>query len=273
MSERPLMSDSTTVRAEPVAQRQSPAANQASPWASFATMLRWSLASIGAMLPLIVIIQAMLAAGIIVGFGFLIPDIDPATALFLSSGAPTVLLLTIGLVIAPQGVSRARTTGAFDYQRALPVARPLMLVVDLVVWALIALPGVVVGLLVAWLRYDVAFSFDWPLLIIASLLVTTMATAVGYAVAVICQPMLAQLISQVLVFFVLLFSPITFPAGQLPGWFQTLHDFLPIQASAHLMRAGVAADVFTSDVRDLWVLALWTAAGLLVTTRALVRRR
>ena len=35
----------------------------------FLALMRWSLASTGAMLPLIVIIQAMLAAGIIIGFG------------------------------------------------------------------------------------------------------------------------------------------------------------------------------------------------------------
>src|SRR5699024_7783233 len=96
----------------------------------FLTLLRWSLASTGVMLPLIVVIQAMLAAGIIIGFGFVIGDITPDSALFLSSGAPTILLLTIGLVIVPQGVSRARASGAFDYQRALPVARTVLLLVD-----------------------------------------------------------------------------------------------------------------------------------------------
>jgi len=246
---------------------------QVSPWASFGAMMRWSLAMTGAMLPLIVVIQAMLAAGIVIGFGLLIPDITPDSALFLSSGAPTILLLTIGLVIVPQGVSRARASGALDYQRALPVARPLLLLVDLVVWTLIALPGVAIGLLVAWLRYDLTFSFDWPVLLLASLLVTTMATAVGYAIAVTLPAMLAQLVSQVLVFFVLLFSPITFPASRLPDWFQTLHSVLPVHAAADLMRAGIASDAFTAAGRDLLVLALWTALGLLVTTRALVRRR
>src|SRR5690625_2332257 len=95
----------------------------------------------GAMLPLIIVVQAMLAAGSVVGFGFLIPDITTDSALFLSSGVPTILLLTVGLVIVPQGVARGRASGALDYQRSLPVARPLLLLVDLVVWALIALPG------------------------------------------------------------------------------------------------------------------------------------
>lgn len=254
-------------RPEPIA------AVQVGLWHSFRTMMRWSMASIGSMLPLIIVIQAMLAAGIVVGFGFLIPDITADTALFLSSGAPTILLLTIGLVIVPQGVSRARASGALDYQRALPVARPLLLIVDLTVWTLIALPGVVIGLLVAWLRYDLTFAFDWPVLILASLLVATMAAAVGYAIAVTLPATLAQLASQVLVFFVLLFSPITFPVSQLPDWFQTLHLVLPIQAAADLLRAGIASNVFAAEWRDLLVLVLWTAFGLLVTTRALVRRR
>src|SRR5699024_5695213 len=45
----------------------------------------------------------------------------------LSSGVPTILLLTVGLVIVPQGVARGRASGALDYQRSLPVARPLLL--------------------------------------------------------------------------------------------------------------------------------------------------
>lgn len=254
----------TTARLAPV---------QVGLWTTYRTLVRWNVAQIGALLPLVVVIQALLAAGIIIGFGFLIPDIDPGTALFLSTGAPTVLLLTIGLVIVPQGVSRARASGALDYQRALPVSRPLLLLVDLVVWTLIALPGVAIGLVVAWLRYDVTFSFDWPLLILASVLVTTMATALGYAIAVTFPAMLAQLLSQVLVFFVLLFSPITFPASQLPGWFTAVHSVLPIQPAADLMRAGIASEAFPARSGDLLILSLWTVLGLVVTYLALARRK
>lgn len=267
MSESSLAPTPSTSVAEPVAPIQ------VSLWTSFRSLLRWSLAMTGAMLPLIIVVQAMLAAGIVIGFGFLIPDITTDSALFLSSGVPTILLLTVGLVIVPQGVARGRASGALDYQRSLPVARPLLLLVDLVVWALIALPGVAIGLLVAWLHYDLTFSFDWPVLILSSVLVTTMATAVGYAIAVTLPAMLAQLASQVLAFFVLLFSPITFPADQLPDWFQSLHALLPVQPAADLMRAGIASGTFSADGRDLLVLTIWTLVGLLVTTRALVRRR
>ncbi|CAM3736289.1 ABC transporter permease [Occultella aeris] len=264
MSEHAIADRGGTQRLAPV---------QVSLATTYVTLLRWTLAQIGAMLPLIIVVQAMLAAGIIVGFGFLIPNIDAPTALFLSTGAPTVLLLTIGLVMVPQGVSRSRTDGTFTYMRGLPVARPLLLAADLTVWLLIGLPSVAVGVLVATLRYDIALSFDWPVLIAATLLVTLMATAVGYAIAVSLPPMLAQLITQVLVFFVLLFSPVTFGVGQLPEWFQAAHDILPVRPAADLLRAGLASDVFGASLRDLAVLVAWTVAGVAISVRALVRRR
>ena len=209
---------------------------------------------------------------LIVGFGFLIPGIDTATARFLSTGAPTVLLMVVGLVIVPQGVAQARTNGTFAYLRALPVPRPLLLVAELTVWLMVALPSIAAAILVAQVRYDLAYSFDWPLLLGTSVLVAVMAASVGYAIAVTLPPLLAQLVSQVLVFFVMLFSPITFPATQLPGWFQAVHDVLPIRPAADLLRSGIAADVYTATTQDLLVLLGWCLAGVVISVRALVRR-
>lgn len=240
---------------------------------SLRVLFRWNLASIGPMLPLVIVVQALLGAGIIVGFGLIIPDIDPRTALFLSTGAPTVLLLTVGLVLVPQGVASARANGTFAFQRTLPVPRLAQLLADLLMWSIVALPGVAVGIVVAMLRFDLDLAIDWPLLVVTSLLVTVMATSVGYAIAVSLPPMVAQVVSQVLVFFVMLFSPITFPAERLPGWFQALHDFLPVEAGGNLMRAALASSEYDFMARDLVVLALWSVVGLGITLRALSRRK
>ncbi|GAA1984091.1 ABC transporter permease [Isoptericola halotolerans] len=242
------------------------------PWSSYASMVRWNVAQVGSMLPLVVVVQAVLAAGIIVGFGLVIPDIDPATALYLSTGAPTVLLMVVGLVIVPQGVARARTDGTFVFLRTLPVPRLTLLLADLTVWLLVALPSVAVAVLVGELRFDLALSPDWPVLLVATVLVTVTATSVGYAVAVTLPPVLAQLVSQVLVFFVMLFSPLTFPATQLPAWFRTVHEWLPVQPAGDLLRAGLASEVYSADARDVAVLAVWCVVGVLLSLRALVRR-
>ncbi len=239
---------------------------------SYRVLLRWTLGQIGSMLPLVVVIQGLLAAGLIIGFGFLIPGIDTDTALLLSTGTPAVLLMVVGLVIVPQGVAQARTSGAFTYLRTLPVPRPLLLLADLTVWVLVALPSITVAVLVAWLRYGLTFAIDWPLLVAAAVLVVVTATTVGYAIAVTLPPMLAQLVTQVLVFFVMLFSPVTFPASQLPGWFQAVHDVLPVRPAADLLRAGLVSGTYPADGRDLVVLLVWAIIGATVSVRALVRR-
>ncbi|OYN88308.1 ABC transporter permease [Parenemella sanctibonifatiensis] len=262
------MSESTLTR--PV--NADPAVPSASIATVFVTLLRWTLAQTGAMLPLIIVVQALLAAGIIVGFGLLIPDVDTASAAFLSTGAPTVLLLTVGLVIVPQGVAEAKANGTFAYQRALPVPRGLILLADLVIWLLVALPSVAVAVLVAALRFDITFAVNWPVLVAASILTALTATAVGYGIAVVLPPMLAQVISQVLVFFVLLFSPITFPAERLPEWFQGVHDFLPMQPAGDLIRAGLLSDAYAASATDLLILAGWCILGLAVSLRTLARR-
>lgn len=261
----PAPSSAATHRPEP---------GSPSPWSVYRAMLRWRFYSIGPTLPIFVIVQALMAAGIIVGFGLLIPGIDsmPSTALLMSTGAPTALLMTVGLVVVPQVVAQARANGAFAYMRALPVPRPTLLVTDLSLWTLIALPGIAVAVGVAWLRFDIPLDADWPLLVTASLLATVMATSVGYAIAVSLQPMVAQALTQVLVFFILLFSPVTFPASQLPRWFQSVHDWLPIRPAADLLRAGLAQDTYAWHGRDLAILLAWMLVSLGVCLRALSRR-
>ncbi|AUS81409.1 ABC transporter permease [Actinoalloteichus sp. AHMU CJ021] len=241
-------------------------------WLSYGNLLRWMMAQTGAMLPFVIVVQALLAAGIIIGFGFVIPDIDTSSAQFLSTGTPTVLLMFIGLVMVPHSVAQARTTGTFTYLRSLPVPRPLLLMADLAIWLLVALPSVAVAVVVAHLRYGFGYSFDWPVLLTASILAAVTATAVGYAIAVSLPPLITQLVTQVLVFFVMLFSPVTFPASQLPTWFQAVHDVLPFRAAADLLRAGLLADTYTASWRDLVVLLAWCALGVAVGIRALTRR-
>lgn len=267
------MSDTAYRLAGPVAAAPTvPTPVRIGTWTSYRVLLRWTLAQIGAMLPLIVVIQSLLAAGIIIGFGFLIPDLETSTAAFLSTGAPTVLLMVLGLVIVPQGVAQARSNGTFAYLRALPIPRPLLLLAELTVWLLIALPSIAAAVVVSQLRYDLVYQIDWLVLPGASVLIAVVATSVGYALAVSLPPLLAQLVSQMLVFFVMMFSPVTFPASQLPEWFQRVHDVLPIRPAADLLRAGLLSGTYDASLRDLVVLLVWCAFGLAVSVRALVKR-
>ena len=127
--------------------------------------------------------------------------------------------------------------------------------------------------LAAWWRFDVEFSLDWPLLITGVLLVTVMATAVGYAIAVTLPAMLAQVVSQVMVFFVLMFSPVSFPVERLPDWYARVHELLPVMPAGDVIRAGLVSDTYSVEGQALLVLAAWTVAGLGLTLLALTRRK
>lgn len=112
-------------------------------------------------MPMIVVIQVALAFGIVYGLAFLIPHIDPTTALYLATGAPTITLLVMGLTIVPQEVSQGKLTGRFEYFSALPIPRLATLVADVCFWLLAQLPGTVLALVVASVRFKFALHVSW----------------------------------------------------------------------------------------------------------------
>ncbi len=58
----------------------------------------------------------------------------------------------------------------------------------------------------------------------ATLLVSLTAAAVGYGMASLLKPTLAMLMTQVLVFVILLFTPVSYPADRMPAWLQAAHE-------------------------------------------------
>ncbi|HEY0217771.1 MAG TPA: ABC transporter permease [Cellulomonas sp.] len=234
-------------------------------------LAQWQLRRQSAALPLLVVVQVFMAVATVVGYGLLVGDPVPEVALYLATGAPTVTLITVGLVMTPQMLSQSRTEGSLDWMRTLPVPRSAFLVSDLLVWTLIALPGMVLGVLAGALRFDITLSLA-PWLVPAALLVSLTSAAVGYAMASLLRPAVAMLMTQALVFVVLLFSPVSYPAERMPTWLQHAHDWLPIEPMAQLVRAGLAHDVFTVPTRSLLVLVAWCVASVLGAGYALRRR-
>lgn len=234
-------------------------------------LAQWNFRRQSAYLPLMVVVQVFMAVATVVGYGLLVGDPDPVTALYLATGAPTVTLITVGLVMTPQMQSQARVEGSLDWMRTLPVPRTLFLVSDLLVWTLLALPGMVLGVVAGVLRFDIDLSLA-PWLVPGALLVSLTAAAVGYAMASLLAPALAMLMTQALVFVVLLFSPVSYPAERMPGWLQAAHEWLPIEPMAQLVRSGLASDAFSMPARSLVVLLVWCVASVVGATWALRRR-
>ena len=234
-------------------------------------LMQWQLRRQSAYLPLLVLVQVFMAVATVVGYGLLVGDPGPEVALYLATGAPTITLITVGLVMTPQMVATARTEGSYDWMRTLPVPRGLFLLADLVMWTLLALPGMVLGVLAGVLRFDVDLA-PAPWLPAGVVVVSMTAAAVGYAIAVLLPPAIAMLMSQVLVFVVLLFSPVSYPRERMPQWTQAAHEWLPLEPMAQVVRGGLASDTFHVPGRSVAVLAVWCLATIVGAALALRRR-
>lgn len=244
--------------------------SKAPPLRSYLLLLRWHALRLRVVLPLIIVVQAGLAVGVVVGFSFLVPRVNSEVATYLSTGAATLGLVIVGLATAPQMVAQSKLEGTFDYTRAWPVARLAFLLSDMTVWLVTALPGLVIALLVAALRFDIEFQIS-PLVIPAFLLTAVCSTALGYGLAYATQPALTSVLAQFVLFVSLMFSPILFPKDRLPGWLAGVHEVLPFDSMATIVRSSLTAPTTASWSNYLIVLA-WMMLGFAVTLRVMARR-
>jgi ABC-2 type transport system permease protein len=243
-----------------------------SPFRSYRLLLRWQVLRFRTELPMIVVIQVALALGIVYGMAFLIPDIDPTSAAFLATGAPTMSLLIMGLTVVQQETTGGRLTGRFDYLSSLPIPRLATLAADVTFWLLAQLPGTVLAVLLARARFGFSLEVSW-LVVPAVVLVAFTGAAVGYALAMLVRPQIASQLSSFVTIGILLFSPVNFPMSRLPDVLQAIHRVLPISYMADLVRWSLTGRFISSPQVAFAVVAAWCAAGLFGAYRAAVRRR
>ncbi len=238
---------------------------------SYRLLITWQARRLKGFLPFAAVVQGILSFGIVAGYPLLFPQLDRQTILFIATGAPAISLITMGLVAVPQLVSQARTEGTLDYMRSLPIPRLVYLLADLTVWLAVVLPGVVFAVIVAALRFGLDLQVS-PLAVPAILLVVLTAASTGYAMASLLPPMISNLATQVLVVFVLMFSPLNFPADRLPDWLAAIHRVLPVQAMGEVIRGTIASNAFAVSAGSFAILGAWCLGSILVTSRALTRR-
>lgn len=85
-------------------------------------------------------------------------------------------------------------------------------------------------------------------------------------------PPAARMMSQLVVFVALMFSPITFPASRLPDRFESVHAMLPFQYMAESVRDTLNTPSQGVSLLPFAVLAAWSFVGFLITYRMMSRR-
>jgi ABC-2 type transport system permease protein len=240
-------------------------------WRSYALLVRWQLMRNRRLLILLVTIQVALGVGVIYGFSYLVPHITPAVAVFFATGAPTLTLILMGLTFVPQETAQSRISGRYTYVAALPVPRLAPMLADVTFWLLMQLPGTILTLVLAAVRFDVHFHVA-AVIVPAFVLVSLTAAAVGYAIAVSLPPAATGQVTSFLSIALLLFSPINFPLDRLPGWLQDLHRGLPVTYMADIIRGGLTGSYGADAGLAFGVGGAYCVLGLALSARAAAHR-
>ena len=243
------------------------ASQKTSLWRQLGLLIQWQFRRSLPVLPLFIIVQTLLSVSMVLGYGLIAGHPDREASLYLAGGGPAIALISLGLIMTPQWVSQSRTEGSLDWMRTLPVPRIAFLLADLAIWTTLALPGLVVGVIVANARFDVDLAPQWWL-VPGAVLVALTAACIGYAIATL----LAQILSQVLAFSIMLFSPVSFPADRLPDWAQEIHRWLPFEPMAQVVRAGLFSHDATMPARSWGLLGGWCLVTVAGASWALGRR-
>jgi len=240
----------------------------------YASMLTFELINQRLMLPIMLFVQIMLGAGMAIMYGFYFGGgLPPRVATYLASGIPALALIPVGFMGVSVVVGQQRVNRSYVFVWSLPVPRLAAAAATFTVYTLVAVPGTVVALAVAAWRYDAAFSVH-PSIVTAVALASLMSTSVGFGMAhAIEDPRITNLIGNVLVFVVLLFSPIVAPIEQFPHWLAVIHRCLPFYHMAVVVRGGLTDGMTGGLATSYLVLTAWTAAGWLVAWRAISHRR
>jgi len=239
---------------------------------SYRLLVRWHLLKIRPWIAPVLLFQLATGVGASLGVGFLFPHISAETGYFLSTGAPTAMLLAVGLAVVPTTVTRAKEAGVIDYMMTLPVPRLAYLVADLTAWCILVLPVGALSLAASSYRYGFQVRIGF-LLLPAVLLTLIAASSIGYLYGLLSpSTMVTSAVSNFAILLIFLLSPINFPADRLPGLLAALHEVLPIQAVAELIRSSLGGSVPGSTEKNLALVVAWTGASLWAVHLIMSRR-
>lgn len=214
------------------------------------------------------LIMVIVALGVAIGFSYLMGSDDGSGLLFLATGAPTIVLIMVALVVVPMQNSSAKIEGYIDFIKALPANRKSFLIADAGLWALITIPAIAVSIIAANLIFDPGFAVSWWI-VPTYLLMVFSCFGIGYGYSFVLPAEATMALSQVIAFTALMFSPINFPLERLPEWLQTVHEVLPIYHMAEVMRASLAETSFSAEPLSYIILGAWAVVGFFGAVRFL----
>jgi ABC-2 type transport system permease protein len=238
----------------------------------YLTLVSLSLRSMRDMLWFIMMVNVAMILGLILGIGYIIPDISKTTATFIVTGTATQAIVTVGLVMLPQFLSEQKAQGRLEFMLTLPISREAYLLSQVTVVLLLAIPAVIFALLFGDWHYGLSLHPDPAFLLVVPLAVVSCA-GLGVAMAVFSpHQQLTNALTQLAIFYVLFFAPVILPKEQLPSLLRDASTIMPTTYAADAVRATLTDLPGTHLARSLTVLAGSAVVSLAACALAIRRR-
>lgn len=239
---------------------------------SFRWMVKYETVSLRIELAFALVIQLLMGVGMGMMYGFFLGDLPPVAQTFLVTGIPALAMFPIGFVMVPGFIQQHKFEDTYDYLWSLPVPRSAAAAATFAVYTVFALPATAVAVWIAAAVYDVDIQVS-AVLIPAVLLCSLMATSVGFTMGhAIKDPRMINLLTNVVIFVVVMFTPLVVPLEVYPTWLAEAHRWLPIWNMGNLLRDGLSEGLATDVGRSSVVVGAWTVVAWLGATRIIGRR-
>lgn len=239
---------------------------------SYLAMLRWVITQQRILFWSVLFSQLALGIGAAVMYRFYVGAMDPTAATYLVSGIPALSIIPVGFIMVPTLVIQEKYRGTHEFTWSLPVPRLAPVTATFTVFTAISLPVAALSTAVAAWQFDAALR-PGAYVIPAAVLVALMGTSVGYGLAmVVPEPRITNLILNVIIFVVLLFSPIVIPIDHFPDWAAAVHHLLPFFHMSNLLRATLTSGLAVDAATSLGILLMWTVVGWATVVRVVTRR-
>lgn len=181
------------------------------------------------------------------------------------AGSAVLAIAMTAIVMLAQRIAALRENGGLDYYATLPVSRPALVATVLLSFAVFALPGTVIVLILGSALFDLSLTALWaalPVWALGSFALAGLGIAIGFTAP---DEQLAGMYSNLLMMAVLFLGIL--PAATLPGWMGPLRAVLPSTYAVDALRPGLSGVATAAQGWDLLVLAgfgalsFWAVAG------------
>lgn len=169
------------------------------------------------------------------------------------AGSAVLAIAMTAIVMLAQRMASLKETGTMDFYATLPVPRAAVVASVLASFAVFALPGTVIVVLVGALMFKLSIAALWaavPVWALGSFALAGIGLVIGFAAP---DEQLAGMYSNLAMMAVLFLGIL--PAATIPGWLGPVKAVLPSTYAIDALKPGLRGDVSPAQLWDLLVLA------------------